>query len=146
MAYAQLQYRPNVKPTEQVQGLIARGHCWHFDAWLFEYNGGLALLVETRAGGRDLLTSNAYAWDGERLRYLNATGDELRQLATVTLQDKAYWPREAELNVLHLRVLDMAARVPSGFRSRSVALHYVRAPSLAPFDGSEVNLHQYGAE
>jgi hypothetical protein len=146
MAYNALQYRPNVKPTEQVHTLIAPGHCWHFDAWLFEYNGGLALLTETRAGGRDLLTANAYTWDGERLKYLNATGDELRQLPTITVQDRQYISRAGELNAMHRRVLEMAARVPSGFRSRSVALHYVRAPSLAPFDGTEVNLHQYGTE
>jgi hypothetical protein len=142
MAYSQLQYRPHVKPTEQVQGLIAPSHCWHFDAWLYEYGGELFLLAETRAGGRDLLTRHAYQWDGERLRYVADVPD---LSAPVTLQDKAMWPRFAELNALHHRyVLPMAARVPSGFRSRSVALHYVRAPSIAPFDPDVVNLHQYG--
>lgn len=144
MAYSQLQYRVNVKPTEQVQGLIAPGHCWHFDAWLFsEPNGALALLVETRAGGRELLTSNAYAWDGERLRYMNAPADMLRDLPAITVQDRGYVSRFEELNRLHSKVLDMAARVPSGFRSRSVALHYVRAPSLAPFEDDALNLSQF---
>jgi hypothetical protein len=138
-----LQYRPHVRTTEQVHGLIAHGKCWHFDAWLFEYNGALALLAETRAGGRDVLTSHAYTWDGDALRYLNASGDELREHRTVTMQDRAYVSRADELNALHGRVIAMAARVPAGFRSRSVALHYVRAPSLEPFEPDAVNMTQY---
>jgi hypothetical protein len=146
MAYAQLQYRPHVKPTEQVQALIAPGHCWHFDAWLYDAGntqraGYLYLVTESRAGGRDLLSRNCYVWDGEGLRYCAHVPGDLRP---VTINDKALWPREAELNRLHARVLEMASRVPGGFRSRSVALHYVRAPSIAPFDPDVVNLHQYG--
>jgi hypothetical protein len=136
-----------VKPTEQVQSLIAPGSCWHFDAWLCEeQNGALALLVETRKGGRDLLSSHVYAWDGERLRYMNVSADDLRRdCQPVTMQDKALWPRYAELNRLHWDyVIPMSVRVPDGFRSRSVALHYIRAPSIAPFDGTEANMHQYG--
>lgn len=145
MAYNALEYRPNVRPTEQVFGLIAPGHCWHFDAWLFStgHEHMLALIVETRKGGRDLLTHNEYVWDGRSLRYANTAPDS-GPLGEVTLQDRALVSRADELNELHRRVLAMAARVPAGFRSRSVALHYVRAPSLAPFDADVVNLHQYG--
>jgi hypothetical protein len=142
MAYKQLQLRPNVRDTEQVHYLIAPGHCWHFDAWLYDAGDGLYLLTETRKGGRDLIASHAYRWDGHTLRYVARVPDGA---ALVTMHDKALWPRFDELNRLHwLYIVPMAARVPAGFRSRSVALHYVRAPSIAPFDGTEVNLHQYG--
>jgi hypothetical protein len=139
--YNPLPNRPYVGKTEQVMRLIAPGHCWHFDAWLLAGGDKLFLLVETRAGGRQLLTLNMYQWDGGRLHYCTEGFDDLQP---VTLQDKALWPRFDELNALHWRyVYPMSLRVPPGFRSRSVALHYIRAPSLEPFDGTEVNLHQY---
>jgi hypothetical protein len=142
--YKQLPLRPNVKPTEQLQTLIAPSHCWHFDAWLLrDASGALYLRIETRMGGRYLLTSHDYIVEHGRARMVMGIPADARP---ITLQDKAEWPHTDTLNRLHRRyVLPMAARVPDGFRSRSVALHYVRAPDLAPFDGSEVNLHQYGA-
>lgn len=145
MAYSTLELRPHVRPTEQVHGLIAPSHCWHFDAWLYPLTGdALALLIETRAGGRELLTSHVYSWDGDRLRYLALTADDLRAMVQpITMQDRAYVSRFVELNNLHAWVLPMAARVPSGYRSRSVALHYVRAPSLEPFEDDALNLSQF---
>jgi hypothetical protein len=134
MAWNTIPTRPNVKPTEQVMGLIAPSHCWHFDAWLYEVaaSDDLLLRVETRAGGRDLLTSALYRWDGERLRYTAPQPEDQR---AVTINARHMWSRAAELGRLHKRVLTMAARVPSGFRSRSVALHYVRAPDVHPITG-----------
>lgn len=133
MAWNTIPTRPNVKATEQVLGLIAPSHCWHFDAWLYgEPNGPLILRVETRAGGRELLTSILYRWDGERLRATTQQPDYMRP---VTVNDRPMWSRSAELDRLHKRVLAMAARVPAGYRSRSVALHYVRAPDIHPITG-----------
>lgn len=141
MAWNAIPTRPNVKPTEQVMTLIAPSHCWHFDAWLYEGwdRDTLVLKTETRAGGRNLLTSALYVWNGDSLRYTDTAPNYAR---ACTLQDRALIPRAAELDALHSRVLRMAARVPSGFRSRSVALHYVRCPDLPPFDGTEANWQQ----
>lgn len=135
MAWSAIPTRPNVKPTEQVMGLIAPSHCWHFDAWLYEYpdSPDLLLVIETRAGGRELLVRSLYRWSGERLRYVPAS--QLTDQRPVTVNARHMLPRSAELDRLHKRVLTMAARVPSGFRSRSVALHYVRAPDVHPITG-----------
>jgi hypothetical protein len=82
-----------------------------------------------------------YLWNGDALRYV---AFDLSEAETVTLQDRALWPRFAELNSMHWRyVYPMAMKVPPGYRSRSVAFHYIRAPSIEPFDGTEVNMHQY---
>jgi hypothetical protein len=133
MAWNAIPTRPHVKPTEQVMALIAPSHCWHFDAWLYgDPQGALILRVETRAGGREVLTSNLYEWDGERLRYTTQPPDYMRP---VTVNDRPMWRRARELDGLHRRVMTMAARVPAGFRSRSVALHYVRAPDVHPITG-----------
>jgi hypothetical protein len=141
MSYAQLQYRPHVKPTEQVMTLIANGRCWHFDAWLYPHNNDVLLQVQTRAGGRDVLSQHHYIWDGERLRY---TAEIPNGQFSITMQDRAYWSRFDELNRLHWQyIVPMSRRVPDGFRSRSVALHYVRAPSLEPFGDDALNLSQY---
>lgn len=133
MAWNAIPNRPHVKPTEQVMTLIAPSHCWHFDAWLYEYGPDLLLRVETRAGGRDLLWSAFYVWNGERLNYCNTP--HAANLRPVTFNDRAMWSRAAELDRLHKRVLTMIARRPAGFRSQSVALHYVRAPDVHPITG-----------
>ena len=140
--YNALAYRPNVQPKSSVMQLIAPGTCWHFDAWLFieRHTGALILHVQTRRGGRDLLTDHMYRVENGQPRYAASVGEG----DPITLQDRAQWPRFAELNELHWRhIVPMAARVPAGFKSRSVALHYIRAPALDPFAGDEVNLHQY---
>jgi hypothetical protein len=104
--------------------------------------GVLYVKIQTRKGGRELLTEHEYIVENGRMRYAAAIPSEAEP---ITMHDKAEWPRFDELNALHHKyVLPMAARVPDNFRSRSVALHYVRAPSLPPFEGDEVNLHQYG--
>lgn len=144
--YNELPFRPHVSTKSAVMRLIAPNHCWHFDAWLYSAGArALALHTETRQGGRDLLTSHVYLWDGTRLTYLASGIDPGAE--PVTLQDKALWPRYAELNRLHWdHILPMAARVPAGFRTRSVALHYIRAPSLDPFSDDAINMHQYGSD
>jgi hypothetical protein len=142
MSYALLVLRPHVTLDSTVHRLIAPGTCWHFDAWLYQHGAELYLLVETRAGGRRELASHAYMIDGDRIRYVPAIPEGA---VAVTMNDKALWPEFDRLNTIHWRyVLPMTNRIPAGFRGRSVALHYVRAPALEPFDGTEVNLHQYG--
>jgi hypothetical protein len=143
MASKTMSTRPHVRSTEQVYSLISRGHCWHFDAWMLRHpaSGMLYVKVQQRKGGRDLLAEHEYIYEGGRLRYVPRIPTECEP---VTMQDQREWPQFAELNALHWRyIIPMTHRIPAGFRSRSVALHYVRAPSLAPFEGDEVNLHQY---
>jgi hypothetical protein len=144
MAYNALTLRPHVLPASQVMGLIAPSTCWHFDAWLMQrlaFLDEMYFVIETRAGGRDLLTRHCYWLRDGRLIY---TPEPAGEAQPVTLQDKALWPRFAELNAMHWRfVYPMALAVPPGYRSRSVAFHYVRAPNIEPFDGTEVNMHQY---
>jgi hypothetical protein len=138
-----LSTRPNVKVTEQVYTLISRGHCWHFDAWMMRHpvTNMLYVKTQTRAGGRDLLTEHDYICEGGRLRYVPSIPVGAEPL---TMMDQREWPNFDELNALHWRyVAPMAARVPAGFRSRSVALHYVRAPNVEPFGPDAVNLSQY---
>lgn len=136
--HALIPTRPHVRRTEQVMMLIGPSTCWHFDAWLLALGGELFAVIETRAGGRELLTRNTYKVMGGGLHYVAAIPDGAE---FITLQDKALWPRFAELNEIHWRwIVPMTLRVPGGYRSRSVALNYVRAPSIEPFDGTEVNM------
>lgn len=123
--------RPHVKPSEQVMLLIAPSHCWHFDAWFLRDSANrLYVRMETRAGGRELLTSFEYMYENGRLRMVPLTPADAR---LITMSDRAELANAGELNHVHTKyVLAFAARVPRGFRSRSVALHYVRAPDLPP--------------
>lgn len=138
MAYTGIPTRENVSATEQLMTLIAKGTCWHFDAWMLrDDQGRLYVLVQTRAGGRKLIWEMSYTYENGVLR---AVMEIPEQAQFITLQDKAEWPHFDELNRLHWeRIVPMTRRVPDGFRSRSVALHYVRAPSLEPFTGTEIN-------
>lgn len=137
--YSAIQTRPHVRVTEQVMELIGNSTCWHFDAWMMRApDGTLFLRVQTRAGGRDRLTEADYVYLGGRLQYAAVFASDLQP---ITMQDRAEWPRFAEFNELHWRhIVPMSQRVPAGYRSRSVALHYVRAPSLEPFDADVVNM------
>lgn len=140
--YSPIETRPYVKPTEQVMMLIGPSSCWHFDAWLYETeDGAMFVLIETRAGGRDVRSVANYRIMGGGLHRVASIPVGAR---AVTLQDKALWPRFDELNAIHWQwVHPMALRVPAGFRSRSVAIHYVRAPSIEPIDGDVVNMSHY---
>lgn len=138
--YRPLLLRPHVKPTEQVMGLIAPSHCWHFDAWLLrDDQGRLYARLETRAGGRDLLTSLEYMYEAGTLRMVAQIPASAQP---VTIQDRG--ENADELNELHGRYIlpRCHGRLPAGFRSRSVRLHYVRAPSLPPFADDVTNWAQ----
>jgi hypothetical protein len=144
MAYNGLALRPHLAKDSTWTRAIANRQCWHFDAWLLEDArlGVIYVRAEARAGGRELLWSQLYAWSGSRLNAIIHLPDGTRE---VTLQDKALWPRYDELNALHWRhIVPMSERVPNGYRSRSVALHYVRAPSLEPLEDGVANWHRYG--
>lgn len=141
MAHNPLVLRPYTSPSSQAGYLISKQTCWHFDAWLHVLHNHVFLHIETRAGGRKKLTGHTYLWTGERLQYCVQSLDAAER---VTLQDKALWPRYDELNAMHWRYVPaMAARIPDGYRSRSVALHYIRAPSLDPMADSP-NFFRYG--
>lgn len=142
--HKQLKYRPNLTPTSTVHSMVAKGICWHFDAWLFrDTDNSLYLDVQTRRGGRDLIARNVYrAIHGNTRLATVARVPETAQ--ALTLHDRAELPWYAELNALHWRyVVPMIARRPDAFRSQSVALHYLRAPSLDPFGGAGENFHVY---
>lgn len=144
--YNPLPFRPYVAPNSSVMVLIAKGHCWHFDAWMrCGSDGTLYVHIETRSGGRELLTRTLFtAMHGTLYRMGGAVEPVIDQLEPVTLQDKALWPRYAELNEIHWRdILPLAGQPPRGFRSRSVALHYIRAPSLDPLADDVLNMHHY---
>lgn len=139
--YRPLLLRPYVKPSEQVMGLIGPSHCWHFDAWLLRDTARrLYIRVQTRAGGRELLSEREYLVEHGLARMVLAIPVDAEP---ITLQDRGEQQSADELNSLHSRyVMPWAATVPPGFRSRSVALHYVRCPDLAPFEGDEANWQQ----
>lgn len=141
MAYSALVLRPNVGTDTTVHRLIAKGICWHFDAWLFrDADNNLYLDVQTRRGGRDALMRNVYHYAGGSLR---AVADVPATARAITLQDRGELANYAELNALHCRyVVPMIARRPIGFRSQSVLLHYCRAPSLDPME-SATNFFTY---
>jgi hypothetical protein len=141
MAWNALPLRPHVKPTEQVMGLIAPSHCWHFDAWLLrDEHNRLYLRIETRAGGRELLTSLEYMYEQGRLRMVPAIP---AHAYPITMQDRTEQPthRATELDAIHRAyVLPRAwAALGANFRSRSIRLHYVRAPSLPPIGDDLAN-------
>lgn len=149
MAYNTLPYRPHVSSTSNVLELIARGTCWHFDAWMFRdiEHDAFYLRTETRAGGRELIASNTYRLalgDAPRLEYAYITEGSAR-LSPITLQDRDILPHYSGLNAVHWRyVVPMSCRVPAGFRSRSVCMHYVRAPSIEPVAADVLNSFTYG--
>lgn len=141
--YKQLELRPHVSTTRAIHALLARAHCWHFDAWLYrDPHKRLYLAVETRKGGRIPLQRHIYqVLDSSRLHYVPALPAGARE---ITLQDRAEALNYPELNVLHWRyVVPMLARRPLAYRSQSVALHYCRAPSLDPMEGAGPNFHVY---
>ncbi len=139
--YNTLKNRPFVRQNSTALQRIANKKCWHFDAWLGETSqpGMLALHVKTSAGGREQLTAMTYLILNGRLK-VTPRNTVARLL---TLDDLS--PDEYDtINALHWRtVFGMARRVPAGFRSRSVALHYIRAPSLDPIPPTVTNWSRY---
>lgn len=137
----QLAQRPHVSPQAYLMELIGNGRCWHFDAWLYDF-GAVAFyfVIETRAGGRDLLERRTYRLAGGTMSYtVDPPPGE-----PVTLHDRALAPYYAELNEAHWRYIrPMAALRPEGYTSTSMAFHYIRAPSLEPLD-ADANFFQYG--
>lgn len=150
MTYSKMLHRPHVTQTSMVGVLITKPICWHLDVWLYrDADEAYWFRVETRKGGRGMpLWQVSYRTRlGEGPRLLLALPDGLEP---VTLQDRAIVADKAlyaYLNRWHWElIVPLSRRIPSAFKSRSVALHYIRAPSYPPLDGSETNYHKYGTE
>jgi hypothetical protein len=144
-------YRPN--GGRMVQLAIGAGTCWHFDAWCYrDALGFLSLHVMTHRGGRELLTSMLYAIEPSgALRYMGDGPIRIAGLDTpnihdmaVTLQDRKLPPGSRDqLQRCHTDyVLPMCERVPPSFRSRSVWLHYCRAPDMLGVPADVVNYYK----
>jgi hypothetical protein len=140
MAYAALDYRPHARGLWKQT--IANSSCWHFDAWLYAHGAELYLVTETRTGGRDVLARHVYrvAPDCAALHYVPAMPEACQP---VTL-DMLPVDTSQRLNALHWRsVYPMSQRRPNGFRYSSVSLHYIRAPSLEPFEPGVQNFSRH---
>lgn len=141
-----LEHRPEVEA--QLRRAIGHRTCWHFDAWLYRrqlgHDAAWLYKVETRGGGRGLLTSAWYlaTLDTGAIAYqpLVMEPGEL-----VTLQDRDLSADvAAKLDAIHWRyIYPMSCRAPSGFTSRSVRLHYIRAPSVAGVPDDVQNFWAY---
>lgn len=130
-----LQYRPHIVPTSDSYRRIRSHKCWHFDAWLCRAGlGELFLLTEARRGGR-LIRTRPMPNDVYRVAP-NGTlhpcnygalyaGGEVLQVTIDALEGTA---RDAALTVHRAYVMAWADRVPFGFTSRSVCLHYWPIP------------------
>lgn len=131
--YAKLDFRPHVAVTSHMITLIANLRCWHFDAWLARHQGTYYYIVETRAGGRDRLTQWNYMVHPGGLRFVPELPDRAE---LCTFSDRDVRGAYAHLNALHWRhIVPMSKRKPDMYRSRSIAMHYIRAPSHDPMEG-----------
>jgi hypothetical protein len=134
MAYSLIPTRPHVSLTSTVMTLIAKSICLHYDAWLFRApaTGDYYVLLQAREGGRKLLGERRYRITDELMERI---ADPIPADAyEVTLQSKEQWPDFERLNSIHHAYILPLVRgpLPSGYKSRSVALHYVQSPSLEP--------------
>lgn len=136
-----LDYRPFVGQTSHLMELIGSARCWHFDAWLAMDRGTFYFIVETRHGGREPLTRHTYKVAGELIFLVP---DAPAGAVLVTLSDRALAGLYERLNRIHWRfIVPLSHRKPDRYAGRSIAMHYVRAPSLDPLEGI-VNRFAYG--
>ena len=134
--------------SQRLYYAINNSKCWHLDAWILRdiKTTELFLRVQTREGGRVLLTTFNYAliWAGDRYsaRYCNDMPPDAA-LTPITIQDQ---PREVydRLNELHWRTIyPMTLQRPDAYLYSSVALWYITAPSLLPVDNTMQNYSPY---
>lgn len=140
-----LELRPNVESNTFLMELIGNGRCWHFDAWLFDCADAYYLRTQTRAGGRDVLQTNAYKLHlgaSQPLHYVWPMPGGGREL---TLQDRGLPQADRDaLNAIHWsHIRPMLQRRPDAYTSTSAAFHYIRAPSLEPIEDAQ-NFFRYG--
>lgn len=147
MAFSPMPLRPYLRGAYKARA--ANGRCWHFDAWILcdsQDAMTLYVIVQTRRGGRDVLTQHSYRVIGgpnnePTLRY----HDKVPQHAeAMRITDASFAPWYSRLNGLHWSVIrPMAMRRPDTFTYSSVALHYIAAPSLDPIPPGTQNFSPY---
>lgn len=143
MSYTPLILRPYVRNA--LLSTFGNGKCWHFDCWMAideADSGAMYVIVQTRRGGRDVLTQLTYKvhWRDDGSAGLHYHDGVPAGVNTFTLQDRALAPFYSRLNELHWdTIYPMAMRRPDAFAYSSIALHYIAAPSLLPIDHSVQN-------
>lgn len=149
MPYRDLTLRPHLSTSWKQT--LGNGRCWHFDAWLLydeADSGAMYMVIQTRKGGRDVLTQHEYSVDwlanGEAALSYLPDRDRMARASFVTLQDRSMRELYGRLNRLHWNTIwPMTQRRPDEFTYSSIALHYVRAPSLEPILAGTVNYSRF---
>lgn len=116
-------HRAHVNRT--VLDIIARRHVLHVDAWLYETDSGdLVFVLETRAGGFDLVQRGAFLVRGNSLHTLpDGCHVEGLQRHINTRWARANAPH---LESIHSRLIQPVIRSRrAGFSAVNVLLHYV---------------------
>jgi hypothetical protein len=156
MSFSTMPNRPHVADTSWVATVIRKRTCLHVDVRLYEdARRTLWFNVRMTKGGVELLADN---WirtgnPGDPLGLYPVTDIHMQPDARHCTEQhlRSRWSlagdgwREAWLNELHWRKLQplLTGELPSGFKNRSLAFHYVRAASLEPVEGME-NWMRYG--
>lgn len=149
--YKVLEYRPFVDSNTGLLSRIANRNCWHFDAWLRRHvlDNSLYIVIRTSRGGKvtgsgEYLRTTVFKIrpSGRLQRCDNIDAGVILAMPWACMGQLGDTERALMEQIHRAYIVSWCHAVPSGFRGRSVCLHYIQAGDAPAINPDTVNYYR----